>query len=103
MEIRRQTCQACHSIDVRNILVRRTGQPTTVYVRCARCLKLVARYKLRGYYHHGKDIDSYLRSRGSAAADSGRDLLEEFQRVQTEAAEGFEQVLKLLDDLGKEV
>ncbi|MHC4992372.1 MAG: hypothetical protein ACYTGC_15470 [Planctomycetota bacterium] len=96
MEIHRQQCQACGSHDVHNILARETGRPQTVYVRCARCRDLVARYLLSGYYHHGKDVDSYLRSLGHLAAESGRDTLEDFKQVQNDAIEGFERVLEHL-------
>lgn len=34
MEIHRQQCQQCGSRDVRNILVRETDAPMTIYSRC---------------------------------------------------------------------
>lgn len=103
MEVHRQRCQACRSIDLRNILVREVGRPQVVFVRCAQCGELVARYELSAYYHHGKDLESYLRSQGAASAESGRRMLDEFKRAQTEATEGYETVLTKLTELEKPV
>lgn len=103
MEVHRQTCQACGSIDVRNIIAREEGRAQMVFVRCAKCGELVARYRLRDYYHHGKGVDSFLRSMGAEASDSGRHQLGEFGKVQKEALDAFEQVLAQLDEDGKEI
>ena len=101
MEVHRQTCQACSSHFVINLLVRKEGQPTAVYVRCRDCGDLVARYELREYYHHGKGLESYLRAKGGAQAGSGREWLSEFQRVQTEALVGYQEALEELRKDGK--
>lgn len=103
MQVSRQTCQSCGTIDVRNILVREPGQATMVYVRCRQCKSLVASYELSGYYHHGKGIESYLRAHGAAAADSGRQWLDEFQRVQKRAVAGYEAALEQLSAEQKEI
>ncbi len=103
MEVHRQTCQSCHSRRHRNILVREPGAPTVVYVRCANCGELVARYALSEYYHHGKGLDSYLRSQGSSASESGRDVLETFRKKQEEALEGYLRALDRLQEQGKEI
>jgi hypothetical protein len=103
MDIHRQQCQACRSFDLRNILVRETGRPTAVYVRCIACGELVARYELSVYYHHGKGIESWLGSRGIASVESGRDTIAEFEQVQKQAVESYEQVLAKLEELGKPV
>ena len=103
MEIHRQQCQQCGLRDVRNFLVRESDAPMAVYVQCLGCGALVARYKLREYYHHGKGIESFLRSLGSNAGESGRDYLAEFHRIQDEAVRGYEDVLRRLTDAGKEL
>ena len=103
MEVHRQRCQACDSLDLRDILVRRQGEPTAVYVRCAGCGELVARYLLRGYYHHGKGVESWLRSRGTDSVESGRDTAAEFEGVKKAAVDGYEQVLAKLEEMGKPV
>ena len=103
MEVHRQTCQACGSFDLRNIIVREPGHAEMVYVKCANCAKLVAQYRLSGYYHHGKGVESFLRSVGADATDSARRQLDEFERVQTEALEGYERALKQLEEDGKEI
>jgi hypothetical protein len=97
MEVVVQKCQECGSEEVRNMLVREQGRAQMVYVCCAKCGSLVARYRLRDYYHHGKGIESFLRSAGSGGGDSGRDALAEFQKLKEEAVEGFEQALRLLE------
>ncbi len=101
MEIHRQQCQACESFDVRNILVRQAGRPTVVYVRCQKCMGLVARYKLTEYYHHGKGIESYLRSLGAGGGDSARHFREEFDRAVSESVAGFEATVERLQGEGK--
>jgi len=103
MEVHRQRCQACESLDLRDILVRRQGEPTAVYVRCASCGELVARYLLRGYYHHGKGAESFYKSVGSDASDSGRASLNDFKRIKEEALAGYAAALEALRNEGKEV
>lgn len=101
MEVHRQQCQKCQAYDVRNILVREEGQPQTVYVRCGRCGELVARYVLSDYYHHERGFESFLRSHDATVAESGRDVLNEFKRVEEDAVRGFQKVLEELERLGK--
>ena len=96
MQVNRQTCQQCGSIEVRNILVREANSPTSVFVRCAKCQELVAYYELSNYYHHGKEIESYLRAQGIAAGDSARQWMSDFQRIQKKSVEGFEKALEQL-------
>ena len=72
-----------------------------VFVRCAGCKELVARYRLQDYYHHGKGVDSFLRTRGVDASDSGRKFLEEFQKVQQEAEDGLANALEELEKDGR--
>jgi hypothetical protein len=102
MDVKRQTCQLCHSIDVRNIIVRDGGRQF-IYVRCAKCKELVARYELKDYYHHGKGIESYLRAHGVKASDSGREWLNQFQQSQDEALAGYHAALEALEELHKDV
>ena len=101
MEVKRQTCQACQSIDVRNIIVRE-GRDQVIFVRCAHCKELVARYELKDYYHHGKGIESYLRAHGAGGGDSGRAWLEAFNKSQEQAINGFQQALAELDATHKD-
>ncbi len=103
MQVNRQTCQRCKSINVRNILRREPNRPTVVYVRCANCLELVAYYELSNYYHHGKGIESYLRAHGMHANDSGRRWLADFKRIQDNAVAGYEEVLEQLTEQNKNV
>jgi hypothetical protein len=101
MEVRRQRCQACQSIEHINLLVREAGEPQVVLVRCARCRSLVARYKLAAYYHHGKGFESWVGSfRG--AAESGRDLLQTFEEVKRRAEDQFKAVVAYLVAAGKD-
>lgn len=96
MELHRQTCQACGSREHQNLLCREPGHADVVYVRCARCGELVARYALSGYYHHGKGVESYLRS-VQGPVESGRRILEEFEAARHEALEGFARALHELE------
>ncbi len=98
MEVHRQQCQNCQSFETRNILVRQGDQKPIVYVRCGTCGELVARYRLSEYYHHGKGSESFLRSRGANAVESGRRMLREFEEIQRESIAGYAEVLKYLED-----
>ena len=101
MEIHRQQCQACGGYDMRDILVREEAHPTVIYVRCCNCASLVARYELSDYYHHGKGIESYLRSHASTSSESGRDVLDAFAATQERAVAGYERAIQELVALGK--
>jgi RNase P subunit RPR2 len=93
MEVRRQTCQACGSRELRNFVVRGEELGQAVFVQCVRCEAMVARYVLSQYYHHGKGFESFLRASRWSSAESGRLTLDEFNRVQEEAEEQFVEVL----------
>ena len=101
MEVHRQHCQRCQSVDVHDVLVREPGEPQTVYVICADCHSLVARYRLADYYHHGKGAESFLRSRGGRSMESGRELLNDFEGARDEALAGYARVLTALADQHK--
>ncbi len=101
MELHRQQCQKCGSYNMRNLLVRKSGEPQRVYVRCIDCSEFVALYTLRDYYHHVKGIESYLKSRGASDADSGRNMLADFKRVQEISTKGFEKAIEQLKKEGK--
>ncbi len=102
MEVHRQRCQNCGSLDQRNLILRAEGRPITVFVRCTQCGSLVARYQLSDYYHHGKSYESWLRGRFlGRAEESGRDLRHSFEETQEEAVAELEEVLAELERLGK--
>ncbi|MEM9585687.1 MAG: hypothetical protein AAGA03_00275 [Planctomycetota bacterium] len=103
MDVKRQTCQSCHSMDVRNIIVRDEDGGQVIFVRCARCGELVARYDLKDYYHHGKGIESYLRAHGMRGSDSGRAWLEAFKKSQQDALVGYEAALEVLAKSNRDV
>lgn len=96
MEVHRQTCQACGSRSLRNLLVRDQGKNDRVFVECNDCDELVARYIISpgGYYHHGKGYESYLRGLMRSADEqmSGKNLKKQFQSVQEECLEFFARV-----------
>ncbi len=101
MEVHRQQCQDCGGHEVRNILARDANLPTVIYVRCANCGNLVARYELSEYYHHGKGIESFLRGRMATEEESGRHILELFEAAKNKAVEGYQKVLEELEHRGK--
>ncbi len=102
MELHRQQCQNCKSFNMMNLLVRTPGEPQKVYVRCVDCSEFVALYSLRDYYHHGKGIESYLRSHGAGEVESGRHMLADFKSVQESAMDGFENAIEQLKREGKD-
>lgn len=98
MEVLHQTCQSCGATELRNLLVREPGRAQMVFVSCARCSEFVARYRLESYYHAGKGIESYLRSLGSGAAESGRQQLDEFHQLEEEATTQYQRALEALEE-----
>ena len=103
METHRQKCQQCNSTKMCNILVRAPGHSTVIYARCADCKELVAKYSLEDYYHHGKGIESYLRSHGGSEAESGRGIMKSFREAGEDALEGFAAAIENLRQEGKEI
>ncbi len=85
-----------------NLVVREPGNPPVVLARCDQCKELVARYELRGYYHHGKGIQDWLRTM-PIATESTLDLQDRFARVRQEAPRELERAVSLLEERGKEV
>ena len=102
MDVKRQKCQSCRSIDVRNIIVR-DGSDQAIFVRCAKCKELVARYQLKDYYHHGKGIESYLRAHGMGDGDSAREWMDLFNKSQEQAVVGYDEAIKVLESTNREI
>ena len=96
MQVHRQRCQSCDSVDLHNLLVRLPGKSQVVLVVCAACRQLVARYELARYYHHGKGIDSWLRS-FDATTESAHDLKDAFEAVRDGALSELEEALEILE------
>lgn len=95
MEVHIQTCQACGSRNLRNILQRDRDQ--RVYVQCRECQQLVARYIVSpaGYFHAGKDYESFLRSVARHPEMlSGRDIRAWFAEVESLSHEEFAKLLE---------
>lgn len=86
---------------MKNILYRQTGKSDKVYVQCQNCGEFVASYAIapRGYYHHGKGYESFLRgiSRGGEFM-SGTRVQRLFTEHKEKEIQTFEKVLKLLKD-----
>ena len=99
MEVHRQRCQACRALE-HNLVLRRTeGEKPTVFVRCARCHALVAVYRLRDYYLHGRGFSSWVGTRRHT--ESARETRELYERAVDEAVLGYEEVLAALRAQGK--
>ena len=102
MQVHRQRCQNCDSVGLHNLLVRVPGKSQIVLALCANCRQLVARYELSQYYHHGKGIDSWLRS-FDPTTESAHDLKESFEDVRETAVAQLEQALAVLKADGREL
>jgi len=102
MEVHRQTCQLCGSHHLRNILARETGEADKVFVQCADCDELVARYVVApgGYFHAHKGFESFLRGLSrSAETMSGREMDQGFKAIEDKVSQHFETVkTKLIDE-----
>jgi DNA-directed RNA polymerase subunit RPC12/RpoP len=94
MDVYIQKCQQCGSRNLRNVLARDDAQ--RVYVQCRDCQSLVARYVIApgGYFHAGKDYESFLRAMMlDSGFSSGRDLNAVFQEVAESSQSGFEDAI----------
>lgn len=104
MEIHIQQCQNCKSNKLKNILFREPGESDKVYVQCQDCESFVASYVIqpRGYYHHGKGYESFLRGiNRSGEFMSGSRVKRLFLDHENGEIEGFNEVLKLLEKRDK--
>ncbi|ARU55626.1 MAG: hypothetical protein MI864_10240 [Pseudomonadales bacterium] len=100
MELHIQKCQQCGSRNLRNILVNDESQK--VYVQCRDCEQLVARYLVKpaGYFHAGKDYESFVRSLQSAGGleTLGRDIKQLYEETKANAQSEFETVIAATQD-----
>lgn len=101
MELHRQRCQFCQSLELGCILRRDEAHPLTVYVRCAKCGELVARYKVGEYYHHGKGMESWLKAMRPGDRESARNFRADFDEVENDSIEEYQEVLEKLGEQGK--
>lgn len=95
MDVYIQKCQNCGSRDLRNILAREDAQ--RVYVQCRNCEHFVARYVIAsgGYFHEGKDYESFLRTVTlDSGFTSGRDLKAVFNEVSESSRKGFNKAVE---------
>lgn len=95
MQVHIQKCQNCNSGNLRNIIARDDAQ--RVFVQCRDCGHFVARYVIApgGYFHEGRDYESFLRTRMlDRGYSSGRDLKTLYEEVSESAKEGFEETLQ---------
>lgn len=98
MELHIQKCQRCQSRKLRNILVRDEEQK--VYVQCCSCNNLVARYVLstEGYYHSGKEFESFLRSvERDGGYSSGKNLRERFENQKEMIENDFLEIKRIVE------
>ena len=101
MELHRQRCQSCQSLELNCVLRRDEAHPLTVYVRCAKCGELVARYRVGEYYHHGKGMESWLKAMRPGNRESARNLRADFDEVKRNSIAEYADVLEELERQGK--
>ncbi len=95
MDIYIQKCQQCGSRNLRNILARDDAQ--RVFVQCRDCGHFVARYVIApgGYFHDGRDYESFLRvTMLDSGFSSGRDLKTVFKETAESSQRGFDRAIK---------
>jgi len=85
---------------MQNVLVEE-GTDLLVYVRCAECHAFIARYQVNRCYHHGKGLDSYLKSLPSFDLSSGYAILEELAALRADAVSGYQMVTKAIESNGQ--
>ncbi len=105
MEVHRQTCQACDSRKLRNILLREPGENDRVLVECTECKEPVAQYVIApgGYYHHAKGFESYLRGLTRDGDFMGGKIMEnDYMEIQEKYLQAMERAKKYLKDRDKD-
>jgi hypothetical protein len=97
-EVRRERCPACQGETFRNNFQLRSGHHARVFVECAACGALVARYILHAYVDPAFDLTSSLHAlRRLRDADSWRRVVDGMAVHQQRAREQFEAVRERLD------
>ena len=105
MEVHRQTCQACNSRKMRNILLRDPGENDKVLVECTECKEPVAQYVIGpgGYYHHAKGFESYLRGlTRDGEFMSGKIMKNDYMEIKEKFLKAFDRAKEYLKERGKE-
>lgn len=106
MELHTQKCQNCQSINMKNILYRQAGKADKVYVQCQDCGEFVASYVIapRGYYHHGKGYESFLRGISrSGEFMSGNRVKRLYKEHKEKEVQTFDKALSLLKNREEEI
>lgn len=109
--IKREKCPHCHSDKHHNYVVLEKNRRITVFVECAECHILVARYALEHYIDPNAPYESFLKQIRDNRTESARkmmnniqfyraDLTEEFANIKQEWREHPEtrKIYEILDD-----
>ncbi|OYD15434.1 hypothetical protein CH333_05740 [candidate division WOR-3 bacterium JGI_Cruoil_03_44_89] len=93
-----ETCSRCGSVDVKNNVYIKRGEPMRIYVECAKCGSFIARYTLTKYTSD-KPYESLLknlRKERFLGSRSAAKIIEEFS---VPVSEAFEHIKKLRETL----
>lgn len=105
MEVHIQKCQNCESINLKNIIYRKSGEPDRIYAQCHDCQEFVASYIISplGYYHHGRGYKSFLRGiLRSGEFMSGRNIKKLFLNRMNGEELAFKKVIEQLQQKNKQ-
>jgi hypothetical protein len=104
MVIHIQKCQNCGSTNLKNIILRESGEPDRIYAQCHDCQEFVASYVISplGYYNNGKGYESFLRGiHRSGEFMSGRNIKKLFLDRRDGEERAFTKVIEELKNKEK--
>ena len=96
---KRETCPLCGSTHMVNNHFLQHQKHSRVFIECAHCGHLVAKYILRNYIDPGFHYEQFLKlAKIHQDFSSGRKTLESFQALQEKAKSQFMEVKKILEE-----
>jgi hypothetical protein len=90
--VKRETCPNCDSDKHRNYVAFAPDKPLTIYVECANCQYLVARYIIQHYVDPNAPFEAFLHQARDLAGDSGRKMMTEIKSFKENMAREFEEI-----------
>ncbi|MEA3431759.1 MAG: hypothetical protein U9R01_03640 [candidate division WOR-3 bacterium] len=94
--VKYETCPKCSSVDVKNNVYIKEGEPIRIYVECAKCGSFVARYTV-AKYTSDKPYESLLQNLRKERFPGSRATAKMIEEFSTHVSEAFEHVKKLRD------
>ncbi len=90
--VKRETCPNCQSDKHYNYVRFDKNHQMTVFVECANCRAMVARYLVQQYIDPNAPFEAFLHQVRQHAGDSGRMLLDDIKTYKADVTREFDDV-----------